>query len=132
MAAAVQETGARVVSGGTDNHLFLIDLRSVSEDLTGRAAARLLDELGITLNFNTIPFDPRPPYRASGLRIGTPAMTSQGMTEPEAREVGSLIVKALRGRDDQSVRADVAGRVAELAASFTPYPADFRGYGGMG
>ncbi|MDE0120600.1 MAG: serine hydroxymethyltransferase [bacterium] len=132
MAAAVQEGGARVVSGGTDNHLFLIDLRSVSEDLTGRAGARLLDELGITLNFNTIPFDPRPPWRASGLRIGTPAMTSQGMTEPEARQVGSLIVEALRGRDDESVRADVAGRVAELAASFTPYPADFRGYGGTG
>ena len=132
MAASVQEAGARVVSGGTDNHLFLIDLRSVSEDLTGRAAARLLDELGITLNFNTIPFDPRPPYRASGLRIGTPAMTSQGMIEPQAREVGSLIVEALRGRGDESVRADVAGRVAELAASFTPYPADFRGYGGTG
>ncbi|MDE0189417.1 MAG: serine hydroxymethyltransferase [bacterium] len=132
MAAAVQEAGARVVSGGTDNHLFLIDLRSVSEDLTGRTGARLLDELGITLNFNTIPFDPRPPWRASGLRIGTPAMTSQGMTEPEARQVGSLIVEALRGRDDESVRADVAGRVAELAASFTPYPADFRGYGGTG
>ncbi len=132
MAAAVQDAGARVVSGGTDNHLFLIDLRSVSADLTGRAAARLLDRLGITLNFNTIPFDPRPPYRASGLRIGTPAMTSQGMTEPQAQEVGSWIVEALRGRDDESVRADVAGRVAELAASFTPYPTGFRGYGEAG
>ena len=129
MCASVQEAGARVVSGGTDNHLFLIDLRSVSEDLTGRTAARLLDGVGITLNFNTIPFDPRPPYRASGLRIGTPAMTSQGMNEPEAREVGSLIVKALRKRHDESVLADVAGRVAELAASFPPYPLGFRGYG---
>lgn len=129
MCASVQEAGARVVSGGTDNHLFLIDLRSVSEDLTGRTAARLLDGVGITLNFNIIPFDPRPPYRASGLRIGTPAMTSQGMNEPEAREVGSLIVKALRKRHDESVLADVAGRVAELAASFPPYPLGFRGYG---
>ncbi len=129
MCASVQETGARVVSGGTDNHLFLIDLRSVSEDLTGRTAARLLDRVGITLNFNTIPFDPRPPYRASGLRIGTPAMTSQGMNEPEAREVGSLIVKALRKRHDESVLADIAGRVAELAAAFPPYPLGFRGYG---
>ena len=129
MCASVQEAGARVVSGGTDNHLFLVDLRSVSEDLTGRTAARLLDRVGITLNFNTIPFDPRPPYRASGVRIGTPAMTSQGMNEPEAREVGSLIVKALRKRHDESVLADVAGRVAELAVSFPPYPLGFRGYG---
>ena len=129
MADAVQESGARVVSGGTDNHLFLIDLRSIDEDLTGRAAARLLDGLGITLNFNTIPFDPRPPYRASGLRIGTPAMTSQGMTEPQAQQIGSLIVKALRERHEPSVLGDVAGQVAELAASFPPYPRGFRGYG---
>ena len=129
MAAAVQEAGARVVSGGTDNHLFLIDLRSLDEDLTGRAAAKLLDGLGITLNFNTIPFDPRPPYRASGLRIGTPAMTSQGMTESEAEQVGTLIVRALKARHDEAVLGTVAGRVRELAASFPPYPVGFRGYG---
>lgn len=129
MAAAVQEAGARVVSGGTDNHLFLIDLRSLDEDLTGRAAAKLLDGLGITLNFNTIPFDPRPPYRASGLRIGTPAMTSQGMTESEAEQVGTLIIRALKGRHDEAVLETVAGRVRRLAASFPPYPAGFRGYG---
>ncbi len=129
MAEAVQEAGARVVSGGTDNHLFLIDLRSVDEELTGREAARLLDGLGITLNFNTIPFDPRPPYRASGLRIGTPAMTSQGMAEPQARQVGALIVEALRERRHQSVLADVAGQVGELASSFPPYPSGFQGYG---
>ena len=129
MASAVQEAGARVVSGGTDNHLFLIDLRSVDPDLTGRAAARLLDGLGITLNFNTIPFDPRPPYRASGLRIGTPAMTSQGMTEPEAARVGSLIVKALQERRDEQVLEDISGQVSELASSFPPYPSGFRGYG---
>ena len=129
MAGAVQEAGARVVSGGTDNHLFLIDLRSIDQDLTGRAAAKLLDGLGITLNFNTIPFDPRPPYRASGLRIGTPAMTSQGMTESEAEQVGALIVRALKARHDEGVLADVAGSVGELAASFPPYPSGFRGYG---
>jgi glycine hydroxymethyltransferase len=129
MAAAVQGAGARVVSGGTDNHLFLIDLRSIDSDLTGRAAARLLDSLGITLNFNTIPFDPRPPYRASGLRIGTPAMTSQGMTEGEAEEVGALIVGALKGRHEESVLEEVAGRVSELASSFPPYPDGFQGYG---
>ena len=90
MATAIQEQGLRVVSGGTDNHLFLVDLRSVADDLDGKEAAKLLDGVGITLNFNTIPFDPRPPFRASGLRIGTPAMTSQGMKEDQAAEVATL------------------------------------------
>ena len=124
----MQAEGVRVVSGGTDNHMFLIDLRSVDPDLTGKEAARMLDALGITLNFNTIPFDPRPPYRATGLRIGTPAMTTQGLTEEEADEVAGLIARALRGRDDEKVRAEVAARVAELAAAFPPYPADFPGH----
>ena len=128
MAAAVMEEGVRVVSGGTDNHLFLIDLRSVDEDLTGREAARMLDGLGITLNYNTVPNDPRPPYRASGLRIGTPAMTTQGMQESEADEVAHLIVAALAGREDESALAKVSARVAELAERFPPYPADFDGW----
>ncbi len=128
MAERMQAEGIRVVSGGTDNHMFLIDLRSVDPDLTGKEAARMLDSVGITLNFNTIPFDPRPPYRATGLRIGTPAMTTQGLTEPEADEVAGLIARALRGRDDESVRAEVSARVAELAAAFPPYPDDFPGH----
>lgn len=128
MAAAIQEQGVRVVSGGTDNHLFLVDLRSVDEDLDGKEAARLLDGVGITLNFNTIPFDPRPPFRASGLRIGTPAMTSQGMKEDQAGEVAELIARALAKRDDEGELADVATRVGELAASFPPYPHDFPGH----
>jgi len=128
MADAIQEDGVRVVSGGTDNHLFLLDLRSVDEDLTGKDAARMLDGVGITLNFNTIPFDPRPPYRASGLRIGTPAMTTQGMKEPEAAEVASLIARALQNREDSSALSAVAGRVSELASSFSPYPHDFSGH----
>ncbi len=128
MAARTQEEGVRVVSGGTDNHLYLIDLRSVDEELTGKDAARMLDGIGITLNFNTIPNDPRPPYRASGLRIGTPAMTTQGMKEEQASEVASLICRALRGRDDESVLTEVAGRVSELAAEFSPYPHDFAGH----
>jgi glycine hydroxymethyltransferase len=130
MAASIQERGVRVVSGGTDNHLFLIDLRSVDEDLTGKDAAKLLDEVGITLNFNTIPFDPRPPFRASGLRIGTPAMTTQGMKENEAVEVAGLIARALQERDDESALGEVAARVGELAASFSPYPHDFAGHVG--
>jgi glycine hydroxymethyltransferase len=128
MASAIQDHGVRVVSGGTDNHLFLVDLRSVDEDLTGKDAARLLDGVGITLNFNAIPFDPRPPFRASGLRIGTPAMTTQGMKEDQASEVAVLIARALHDHGDESVLAEVAGRVAELAASFPPYPHDFAGH----
>jgi glycine hydroxymethyltransferase len=128
MCSQMQEEGVRVVSGGTDNHLFLIDLRSIDEDLTGRDAARLLNGLGITLNFNTIPNDPRPPYRASGLRIGTPALTTQGMKEEQAAEVGSLIARALRAPDVSDELEAIAGRVSALAAEFPPYPADFSGH----
>lgn len=128
MAEAVQAEGVRVVSGGTDNHLFLIDLRSVDQDLTGRDAARLLDRIGITLNFNTIPNDPRPPYRASGLRIGTPAMTTQGMKEDQAVEVARAITAALRSRDDETELGRIGEKVRELAKQFPPYPHDFSGH----
>ena len=128
MATRTQEEGVRVVSGGTDNHLYLIDLRSIDDDLTGKDAAKMLDGVGITLNFNTIPNDPRPPYRASGLRIGTPAMTTQGMRETEAAEVAALICRALQHRNDESVLGEVSGRVSELAAAFSPYPHEFAGH----
>lgn len=128
MAARIQEEGVRVVSGGTDNHLFLIDLRSVDADLTGKEAARLLDEVGITLNFNTIPNDPRPPYRASGLRIGTPAMTTMGMKEDQAAEIATLITTALRAGTGSKALTAVNQRVRELASSFPPYPHDFVGH----
>jgi len=127
MASSIQSEGVRVVSGGTDNHLFLIDLRSVDEDLTGKDAAKMLDGVGITLNFNTIPFDPRPPFRASGLRIGTPAMTTQGMKEEQAAEVAFLIARALNDRDETAL-AEVQQRVSVLASKFSPYPADFAGH----
>ena len=128
MADAVVGEGLRVVSGGTDNHLFLVDLRSVDPDLTGKDAARLLSTVGITLNFNTIPFDPRPPYRASGLRIGLPAATTCGMREAEVSEVGTLVARALQGRDDPTTLEGVRSRIAELAAAFPAYPADFPGH----
>jgi glycine hydroxymethyltransferase len=128
MASQTQDEGVRVVSGGTDNHLYLIDLRSVDGELTGKDAAKKLDGVGITLNFNTIPNDPRPPFRASGLRIGTPAMTTQGMKEAQAAEVASLICRALKGHDDEAALSEVAGRVSELAAEFSPYPHDFAGH----
>ena len=128
MAAAVQGEGLRVVSGGTDNHLFLIDLRSVDPELTGRDAARLLSGVGITLNFNTIPFDPRPPYRASGLRLGLPAATTCGMGEGEVAEVGRLVAAALYGRADEKALGAVRARVGEIAAAFPAYPPDFPGH----
>ena len=128
MATTIQDEGVRVVSGGTDNHLFLIDLRSIDEDLSGKDAARLLDAQGITLNFNTIPNDPRPPYRASGLRIGTPAVTTQGMKEAEVSEVASLMARALKERDDAAALLEVKGRIGELAGEFTPYPTSFSGH----
>jgi glycine hydroxymethyltransferase len=128
MAARIQEEGVRVVSGGTDNHLFLIDLRSVDADLTGKEAARLLDQVGITLNFNTIPNDPRPPYRASGLRIGTPAMTTMGMKEDQAAEIATLITTALRAGSGGEALGAVHQRVRELASSFPPYPHEFTGH----
>jgi glycine hydroxymethyltransferase len=128
MAEAVAGAGVRVVSGGTDNHLFLVDLRSVDEDLTGKDAARLLYGVGITLNFNTIPFDPRPPYRASGLRIGLPAATTCGMKEAEVAEVGRLLATALKGREDEAALDRVRSRVSELAAAYPAYPPDFPGH----
>ena len=128
MAGQIQEEGVRVVSGGTDNHLLLIDLRSVDPELTGKDAARLLDELGITLNFNTIPNDPRPPYRSSGLRIGTPAMTTMGMKEDEAIEIASLITRALRAGAGHPDLTEIDRRVRGLASSFPPYPQDFAGH----
>ncbi|CAN5131615.1 serine hydroxymethyltransferase [soil metagenome] len=126
MASRMQEQAIRVVSGGTDNHLFLIDLRSVDSELTGKDAARKLDEVGITLNFNTIPNDPRPPSKASGLRIGTPAMTTMGMKEGEAEEVATLIAGALRGEGDELAKIET--KIRDLARSFPPYPADFSGH----
>ena len=128
MASTFTDHGVRVVSGGTDNHLLCIDLRSIDEDLTGRDAARHLDAQGITLNFNAIPNDPRPPFRASGLRIGTPAMTTQGFAEEHAVQIATLITSALRDRDDEASLEKVRDAVAELTDAFPAYPKDFAGH----
>ena len=128
MAEAVMNEGVRVVSGGTDNHLFLMDLRSIDEDLTGRDAARILYSVGVTTNFNTIPFDPRPPYRASGLRIGLPAATTCGMKEENVSEVGRLMTEALRQRDDESALDKIRTGIRALAEAYPPYPPDFPGH----
>jgi len=128
MADQLQSDGVRLVTGGTDNHLMLVDLRSIDADLTGREAAKLLDSIGITLNFNAIPNDPRPPMHTSGLRIGTPAMTTQGMKEAEATQTAALIARALKERGDSAAVAEVEAQVRELARSFPPYPADWSGH----
>ena len=121
LAEALAGEGFRLVSGGTDNHLLLVDLRAFDADLTGKEAQAVLDEAGITLNKNTIPDDPRSPFVTSGVRIGTPAVTTQGMTEPEMGEIASLIARALRGRTDSAELASVRDDVATLCSKFTPY-----------
>src|SRR5450759_3812718 len=100
LAATLAEKGARVVSGGTDNHLMLVDVTPLG--VTGREAEHLLDEIGITVNKNAIPFDKNPPNIASGIRVGTPATTSRGFREPEMRLIGETIVSAIMTRDDPS------------------------------
>jgi glycine hydroxymethyltransferase len=122
LAEALAATGLRLVSGGTDNHLMLVDLRSFDADLSGKKARLALDRAGISLNENTVPDDPRPPYITSGLRIGTPAITTQGMREPEMAQIASLIHRVLVGRDDEGEVAAVRDEVAALCSKFAPYP----------
>jgi glycine hydroxymethyltransferase len=114
--------GLRLVSGGTDNHLVLVDLRSFDADLSGKKARLALDRAGISLNENTIPNDPRPPYITSGLRIGTPATTTQGMNEADMHTIAGLIHRTLVGRDDESEIAAVRAEVHELCSRYAPYP----------
>jgi len=121
LAEALSGYGFRLVSGGTDNHLLLVDLRTFDEDLTGAEAQTVLDRAGITLNKNTVPDDPRSPFVTSGVRIGTPSTTTQGMAEPEMERIAELIVRTLKGRDDDSVVDAVRADVADLCSRFTPY-----------
>jgi glycine hydroxymethyltransferase len=122
LAGYLASEGFRLVSGGTDNHLALVDLRTFDDELTGKDAQAVLDDAGISLNKNTVPDDPRSPFVTSGVRIGTPAVTTQGMEEPEMATIAALIARALRGRRDPAVVADVKAEAAALCARFTPYP----------
>jgi glycine hydroxymethyltransferase len=122
LAGALAEEGFRIVSGGTDNHLLLVDLRSFNPDLTGRVAQDALDGAGITLNRNQIPGDPRSPFVTSGLRIGSPAVTTAGMREPEMAEIAHLVRRVLAAPGDDRERAAVREEVAILCSKFTPYP----------
>ena len=121
LAEALASHGFRLVSGGTDNHLMLVDLRTFDEECTGAVAQNVLDRAGITLNKNTVPDDPRSPFVTSGVRIGTPSITTQGMKESEMAEIAEFIARTLSGRDDDSVVEAVRADVAELCGKFTPY-----------
>jgi glycine hydroxymethyltransferase len=122
LAEALAGEGFRLVSGGTENHLMLVDLRSFDAELTGKDAQAVLDRAGITLNKNTIPDDPRSPFVTSGLRIGTPAVTTQGMGSEEMATIARLLATALRERDHDAALDAVRAEVGVLCARFTPYP----------
>ena len=125
LAGALAHEGFRLVSGGTDNHLMVVDLRPFDAECTGKVAQLVLDEAGITLNKNTVPDDPRSPFVTSGVRIGTPSVTTQGMKEAEMPVIASLIAEALRHRDDPSAVAAVRAKVADLCSRFPVYPEPF-------
>jgi glycine hydroxymethyltransferase len=119
LAQGLQDRGFRLVSGGTDNHLMLVDLNS--KGVTGKDAERVLDEVGITVNKNTIPFETRSPMVTSGIRIGTPAVTSRGMREAEMEQIADWIDRALAARGDRAVLDGIRGEVRALCARFPIY-----------
>ena len=119
LAEALQKEGLRLVSDGTDNHLVLVDLRAKS--LTGKAAEGALNQAGITVNKNMIPFDPEKPFVTSGIRVGTPALTTRGMKEAEMATVGKLIGRVLSAPEDEAALAKIHDEVRELASSFPLY-----------
>ena len=119
LAEALQGAGYRIISGGTDNHLMLVDV--FSKGMLGSEAELALGKAGITVNKNAIPFDTNPPLKPSGIRIGTPALTTRGMKEAEMRQIAKWIVQALEQRNDESMLARIRGEVCELAQHFPLY-----------
>jgi len=120
LAAGLQAAGFRLVSGGTDNHLMLVDV--FSKGLTGKVAEAALGKAGITVNKNAIPFDQNPPMVASGVRIGTPAITSRGMREPEMDLIAEFVATVLAAPEDDGVAAAVRDRIEVLCRKFPLYP----------
>lgn len=120
LAVGLEEEGLRIVSGGTDNHLLLVDLRGIN--ITGKAAEHALDAAGITVNKNTIPFDPASPFVTSGIRLGTAAMTTRGFKEADMKEVARLIGRVLKQHEDEAVIAEALQDVRSLTAKFPLYP----------
>ena len=119
LAAALAKHGFRIVTGGTDNHLFLVDMHS--RGITGRDAELALERAGMTVNKNAIPFDPLPPMKAGGIRVGTPAVTTRGMREPEMNQIAGWIADVLTHLGDSATEQRVRGEVANLAAKFPLY-----------
>ena len=114
------DNGVKVISGGTDNHLMLIDVKS-SFGITGKEAETILDKINITTNKNTIPNDTESPFKTSGLRIGTPAMTTRGFTTEDFEEVGIIIIEALRNKDNEEVLDNLRKQVLRLTSSHPLY-----------
>jgi glycine hydroxymethyltransferase len=121
LAEALAERGLTIVSGGTDNHLMLVDLRSRSAELTGKVAEEALDRAAITVNKNTVPRETQSPFVTSGIRIGTPAVTTRGMREPEMTRIAGLIDRVLASPDDAPVATAVKAEVREMAEAFPLY-----------
>ena len=119
LADAMQKNGFRLVSGGTDNHLMLVDLSD--KNITGKETQVLLEEVEITVNKNMIPFDKNPPYITSGIRIGTPAVTTRGMKETEMKEIGDFITKTIENKDNDKAKEDIKNQVISLCKKFPLY-----------
>ncbi len=120
LAGQLSQRGFKIVSGGTDNHLMLVDLRSIG--MTGKQADKLLDEIHITANKNTVPFDPESPFVTSGLRLGSPAVTSRGMGLDEFSEIADIIADRLQNPEDDAMAQDCRRRVSQLCDRFPLYP----------
>lgn len=119
LAAALQEKGLTIVSGGTDTHVMLVDVRSTG--LTGKEAEHLLDEVGITCNKNTIPFDPASPFVTSGIRLGTPALTTRGLQVKDMEEIADIIATVLKNPEDKTIHEEASKRVAALCEAYPLY-----------
>jgi glycine hydroxymethyltransferase len=135
-AAVLAETlavaGLRIVSGGTDNHLVLVDVFMDGKGITGKAAEKALDDVQVTVNKNTIPFDTQKPFVASGIRLGTPALTTRGMKETEMKQIGELIAAVIREPESEEVKTKVRREVAEVTGRFPMYPNRFKADGRSG
>ncbi|MCY1048207.1 serine hydroxymethyltransferase, partial [Mammaliicoccus sciuri] len=120
LAATLEDEGLRIVSGGTDNHLICVDVKG-SLGITGKLAENTLDEVGITCNKNTIPFDQEKPFVTSGIRLGTPAVTSRGFDEEAVEEVGRIIALVLKNPEDEQTLKEAHERVLSLTSKFPLY-----------
>ncbi len=122
LASTLSDAGLRIVSGGTDNHLMMVDVFMDGKGITGKVAEKALEEVHITVNKNTIPFDTQKPFVASGIRLGTPALTTRGMKEDEMRSIGDMIASVIHEPESEEVKTRVRGGVVELTARFPMYP----------